>query len=86
MDEFNSLNELYTRCKPALRTKCNDLRRIGINNIQTSDIWNYLKNNIWNKKNNLSLADIVDDIMTVSNNELINYVKTLKNEKDVEQK
>lgn len=82
MDELNSLNELYKRCKPALRTKYNDLRRIGITYIEPSDIWNYLKNNVWNKGTNLSLADIVDDILTVNTNELEKYIRNTK-EKDV---
>lgn len=65
MEGFTNLSELYERVKPALKSKYIDFKRLGINNIDISDIWNYLKNNVWNKSNNLTLADIVDDIMSV---------------------
>lgn len=77
MDGFSSLQELYKRVKPALNSKLKDLTRTGITYIQKVDIWNYLKNNYWCKKSNLSLGEIVNDIMTVSNSELENYVHIL---------
>jgi len=77
MDGFSSLEELYNRVKPALKSKIKDLKRIGINYVQEVDIWNYLKNNYWCKKNNLTLGDIVNDIMTVSNSELETYVQNI---------
>ncbi len=77
MDGFSSLQELYKRVEPALNSKLKDLTRIGITYIQKVDIWNYLKNNYWCKKSNLSLGEIVNDIMTVPNSELKNYVHSL---------
>lgn len=77
MDGFSSLEELYHRVEPALNSKLNDLRRIGIRYVQKADIWNYLKNNLWCKKANLTLGEIVNDIMTVSNTELEVYVQSI---------
>lgn len=74
MDGFSSLTELYERVKPALKSKCRDFKRLGIDYIDISDIWNYLKNNVWNKGKNLTLADIVDDIMCVNIDALKEYV------------
>lgn len=77
MDGFNSLEELYKRVTPALECKVKDLKRIGINYIHKEDIWNYLKINLWCKKVNLTLGEIVNDIMTISNIELEGYVHEL---------
>lgn len=75
MDGFSSLEELYKRVEPALNSKTLDLKRVGVNYVQKADVWNYLKNNVWCKKNNLTLGEIVNDIMTVSNSELEVYVQ-----------
>ena len=77
MDGFTSLEELYKRVTPALNCKLKDLNRIGINYIQKADIWNYLKKHVWCKKSGLTLGDIVNDIMTVTNTELQTYVQNL---------
>lgn len=82
MDGFSSLQELYSRVEPALNSKLKDLTRVGVHYVQKADIWNYLKNNVWCKKNNLTLGEIVNDIMTVTNAELEAYVQNiLKQEK-----
>lgn len=80
VDGFSSLQELYNRVKPALKSKCKDLKRIGVDFVVEADIWNYLKNNIWVHKHNLSLGEIVNDIMCVDNVEIIRYVESLKRE------
>lgn len=45
--EFNSLEELYQRIKPALTTKKEEMRRSGYVYIKEEDIWNYLKEVKW---------------------------------------
>ena len=77
MDGFSSQEELYDRVKPALKSRVKDLKRIGINYVQDVDVWNYLKNNVWGKKSNLTLGEMINDIMTVGNSELENYVHDL---------
>ncbi len=77
MDGFSSLEELYNRVKPALKSKVMDLKRIGVNYVQIEDIWNYLRKFVWCKKNGLTLGEVVNDIMTISNKELEVYVQGL---------
>ena len=85
MDGFSSIQELYLRVKPALRCKIKDLKRIGVNYIQENDIWNYLRSNVWNKKTNLTLGEVVNDIMTLPNPIIEAYVKSLlqKEKRDI---
>ncbi len=77
MDGFKSLEELYNRVKPALKCKVKDLNRINVYYIHESDVFNYLKNTLWTKKNNLTLGEIVNDIMCTSNAELEAYVQSI---------
>ncbi len=77
MDGFSSLEELYNRVKPALKCKVKDLHMVNVQYIKEVDIFNYLKNKIWIKKSNLTLNEIVNDIMTTSNTELESYVQNL---------
>lgn len=77
MDGFSSLEELYNRVKPALKCKVKDLNRTNIYYIHESDVFNYLKNTLWIKKNNLTLGEIVNDIMLTSNAELEVYVQSI---------
>lgn len=77
MDGFSNAEELYKKVEPALKSKIKDLTRVGVNYVQKADVWNYLKNNVWCKKVNLTLGEVVNDIMTVSNEELEYYVQTL---------
>lgn len=75
MDEFSSLEELYTRLKPALHTKKEEMRRAGYEYIKSEDIWNYLKESIWKKSNNLSLHQMVSDILNTDNALIDAYLK-----------
>ena len=38
--QFNSVEELYKRVRPALTSKKREFRRSGINYIKEEDIWN----------------------------------------------
>ncbi len=77
MDGLTSQEELYKKVEPALKSKVKDLTRVGVNYVQKADVWNYLKNNVWCKKTNLTLGELVNDIMTVTNTELEMYVQDL---------
>ena len=70
--EFTTLEELYKRVKPALRSKEKELEKMGYSNIKEIDIWNSLKNK-WKNTNNLTLSDIIDDILNTSCEELNSY-------------
>ena len=73
--EFSSLTELYDRIKPALNSKRKELERENLGYIQIEDIWNFLKERKWFQSRNLSLAEMVDDILNCHNYEIDMYVK-----------
>ena len=60
--EFENLNDLYNIMLPALSFKKREIKRQGIE-ITEKDIFNDLKIK-WSKSNNLTLSDIVEDIMS----------------------
>lgn len=64
--EFNSLSELKQRIMPALKMKEEHFFKEG-KNITAEDIWIYLKNNKWIISKNLSLNEIVNDILKLEN-------------------
>ena len=71
--KFKSLEELYKKLIPAFNVKINDLRRNNIKGIDRKDIWNYLKNTYWIRREHLTLGEMVDDIINVSDKDLIDY-------------
>lgn len=73
--EFNSLEELYLRIKPALKTKTEEMHRNGINYIKENDVWNYLKEIKWKEAKNLNLYQIVSDVLEIDDVLIDNYVK-----------
>ncbi len=60
--EFGSANELKMRVMPALKVKEDNFKRMGLD-ITAEDIWFYLKQNKWCKDKNLTLNEIVNDIL-----------------------
>jgi len=77
MDDFLSKEKLYEKLKPALNSKVKSLKKIGINYVKKEDIWNYLSMHLWAYKDNLTLSDLVNDILTLSNIEITSYVKSV---------
>ncbi|MDD2435620.1 MAG: post-transcriptional regulator [Bacilli bacterium] len=77
--EFNSVEELYERLKPALKTKCSEMKRYGITYIKEEDIWNYLKEVKWKKAIDLGLYDMVRDVLNTDNEVIDNYLKSKLN-------
>lgn len=59
---FENILELKMRVMPALRKRSSDLKLLG-HDITPDDIWNYLKINKWSKSHNLTLNEIVNDIL-----------------------
>ena len=80
--EFNSLEELYNRVKPALYSKVTEIKRMGMKYVNEKDIWNFLAENKWKKTENLQLHDIINDILYADNIDINNYaldkMKSLK--------
>lgn len=60
--EFESALELKNRVMPALKMKEERLRDEGFD-ISAEDIWFYLKQNKWVNCKNLTLNEIVNDIL-----------------------
>lgn len=73
--EFNSIEELYERLRPALITKCSEMKRDGYKYIKEEDIWNYLKEVKWKKAIDLGLHEMVRDVLNTENNIIDNYLK-----------
>ena len=78
--EFNSLEELYNRLKPALITKKNEIDRKGFYYIKIEDIWNYLKEVKWKKANDLTLSEMVSDVLNIDILLIDEYLKKFKEE------
>lgn len=72
--EFNSLEELYNRVKPALYSKVQELKRNKITYVKEVDIWNYLSSNVWKNTDSLSLSGMVEDILDLKEDEIKTYV------------
>ena len=83
MEEYSSLKELYLRLKPAFSVK-QRLNSQKYPYIKNEDIWNYLSINKWKTANDLSISDMVDDIIHVDITNVDNYLKEkLKNSERV---
>lgn len=80
--EFKTQQDLYNHVLPALRTKKNAMVRHGYSYIKEEDIWNYLKETKWIKGKNLSLYDLVNDILNCENAYIDLYMKEKLNLKE----
>lgn len=74
---FKTIDDLYKRLKPALYSKVVELKRQGLDYIKEKDIFNYLLESSWNKKDNLSIAELTNDILYLDNNLITNYVMNM---------
>lgn len=80
--EFKSLEELYSRVKPALYSKVMELKRNKITYIKEVDIWNYLSNNVWKNTDSLSLSGMVENILDLKEDEIKSYVLDILKKQD----
>lgn len=75
MYEYKSQKELYKSLIPALNVKMRLLKKNNYNDITNKDIWNYLKNNKWVNSINLTISEMVNDIIHADNKEIDIYRK-----------
>ena len=68
--EFEDAKQLYKRVGPALRVKKRILLKKGIKKGE-KEIFEYLAKEKWSKSVNLTLNDIVNDIINVDDNVFI---------------
>lgn len=78
MYEYKSQKELYEGLIPAMNVKLKYLKKIEKVILKKEDIWNYLKENKWKNSIDLTLADMVQDILHTNNQDLINFTKKNK--------
>lgn len=78
MYEFTSQKELYQRLIPAFNVKLRLLKESNYKDITKKDIWNYLKDNKWCKSIDLTLAEMVNDIIHADNKAIEIYIKNNK--------
>ena len=72
--EFASVLDLKAHVKPALDSKVKEMQRRNIKYVNQDDIFEYLRNMVWPLKSNLTLYNIVDDILNTDNKVFCNYV------------
>lgn len=73
MYEYKNQEELYQGLIPALNVKMKNFKRNKITNITKEEIWNYLKETKWKNSIDLTLADMVQDIIHVTKEEILNF-------------
>lgn len=71
---FDNIDKLYKKLKPALKSKVKELHLLKRYYINEEDIFDYLCINVWKNNNNLELCDLVNDILSLNDEVLDNYV------------
>lgn len=71
---FKTLEELYDYIRPALYSKKEELNKLGLDYAKEEDIWNYLSEHDWSKSRDLSIFDMVSDIMNLDKDKLESYL------------
>jgi len=75
MNEYKSQKELYLALIPALNVKIRLIKNTNFKYIKKEDIWNYLKVNKWCNDIDLTISDMVNDIINVDIILIDNYLK-----------
>ncbi len=75
MDEYKSVKELYEALIPALNVKLRMFKNNEFNYLTKDDIWNYLKDNVWVHSVNLTISQMVSDIVNVEGIKIDKYLK-----------
>lgn len=79
---FTSLKELKERVTPALETKQKEFKKTYMYDVSIEEMWNYLKTQKWKSSENLTLYDIVNDILKLTQDELEEYGRSITNEQN----
>lgn len=69
--EFASKEELYEKLLPVFNVKKRLLSRTNYFKISSLDIWNYLIKNKWIRANNLTISEVVNDIITIEPDKIL---------------
>ena len=63
--EFRSQQELYNKLLPVFNVKKRLISYSRYKDITNEDIWLYLTKTKWKQSHNLTISDIVNDIITI---------------------
>ena len=63
--EFTSQKQLYNKLLPVFNVKKRLIKNTEYKDITNQDIWYYLIENKWKNSYNLTISDIVNDIITL---------------------
>lgn len=74
MDGYSNVKELYNSLIPAFNVKLRLINK-DYDYITKTDIWNYLKINKWCKDINLTISEMVDDIIMVDIDKVDRFLK-----------
>ena len=73
--EFRSLQQLYKKLIPAFNVKKRLILNSKYKEITNENIWVYLTETKWKTAKNLSLPDMINDIITADLEEINNYME-----------
>lgn len=73
-ENFGTLKDLYERVLPALKSKVKELKNNHLSFITEKDVWDCLRKNKWNGETDLTLYDIVNDILFIEEKELLDFM------------
>ncbi len=82
-ENFSTLKDLYERVLPALKSKVKELKKSHLSFVTERDVWDCLRKSKWNKESDLTLYDIVNDILFIEEKEILNYLH-FKEEKNIQ--
>lgn len=72
--EFATQKDLYVKLLPAFKVKERLIKVTKYKYITNADIWIYLSKTKWKYSYNLTIFDIVNDIITISVEEINEYI------------
>ena len=70
---YSSQLELYRALLPVFNVKKRLLEYAKYNDITNNDIWRYLSINKWKNSHNLTISEIVNDIMLIDAIDIIKF-------------
>ena len=73
--EFTSLQQLYRKLLPAFNVKKRLILKSKYKDINNEKIWNYLTETKWKEATNLSLPEMINDIITVDLEDIFKYIE-----------
>lgn len=75
METFTNKEELFKRLLPALKVKVKDMHKEKMLFVKESDIWGYFCHEVWPNKYNLTLCEMVEDILHTDNFKIYQNLK-----------